>query len=191
MSSLRYRLQGRKKFKAYLANRKSTSKMQAERGGFTVIEIMIVMVIIVIAATMVIPMMGSSASMQLRSAANIIAADLEYAKSMAISRQKIYAVIFNESTESYQIEDPNGIINHPVKKGFQYIVNFSNDSRLNMVDIFDTDFDGTNEIKFDYLGSPYNGNDTNLNNGLITLRARDMSTTITIEPVTGFITISD
>jgi prepilin-type N-terminal cleavage/methylation domain-containing protein len=191
MSSLQYRLQGSKKFEAYLANPKSTSEMQAERSGFTVIEILIVTVIIVIAAMMVMPMMGSSASMQLRSAANIIAADLEYAKSMAISRQKIYAVIFNEATESYQIEDPDGIINHPVKKGFQYIVNFSNDSRLDMVDIFDADFDGTNEIKFDYLGSPYNGNDTNLNNGLITLRARDMSTTITIEPVTGFITISD
>lgn len=191
MSSLRYQLQGSKKFEAYLADCKSTSEMQAERGGFTVIEILIVMVIIVIAAMMVMPMMGSSASMQLRSAANIIAADLEYAKSMAISRQKIYAVIFNESTESYQIEDPNGIINHPVKKGFQYIVNFGSDSKLDMVDIFDADFDGTNKIKFDYLGSPYNGNDTNLNNGLITLRARDMSTTITIEPVTGFITISD
>ena len=158
--------------------------------GFTIIEILVVVVIIGIAAMMVVPMMSSAASMQIRSAANMIAADLEYAKSMAISRQKIYAVVFNASAESYQIEDPNGIISHPVKKGFQYVVNFSNDSRLDKVDITNVDFDTTSEIKFDYLGSHYNGNDTDLNSGVITLQAGGTSITITVESVTGFISIS-
>ena len=63
--------------------------------GFTMIEIIIVAVIIAIAAMVAIPLMTSAASMQIRSAANMIAADLEYAKSIAISRQKRYAVFFN------------------------------------------------------------------------------------------------
>ena len=159
--------------------------------GFTMIEIIIVAVIITIAAMVAIPMMTSAASMQIRSAANMIAADLEYAKSMAISRQKMYAVVFDKSTESYQIEDPNGIIDHPVKKGFKYIVNFSGDSRLSKVDIVDTDFDTTGEVKFDYLGSPYNGSNTPLNSGVISLQAGGTTTTITVEPVTGFISIED
>ena len=161
--------------------------------GFTMIEIIIVAVIIAIAAMVAIPMMTSAASMQIRSAANMIAADLEYAKSMAISRQKRYAVVFNESTESYQIEDPNGIIDHPVKKGFQYIVNFSNDSRLDKVDISAVSFDGTSRIEFDYLGSPYSGAGTTnpLNSGVISLQAGGTAMTITVEPVTGFISIED
>jgi Tfp pilus assembly protein FimT len=150
-----------------------------------------VVVIIAIAAMMAIPMMTSAGSMQIRSAANMIAADLEYAKSMAISRQKTYAVVFNESTESYQIEDPSGIIDHPVKKGFPYVVNFSNDSRLNKVDIADVDFDATVEIKFDYFGSPYNGANNPLNSGVISLQAGGATATITVEPVTGYITIGE
>jgi len=159
--------------------------------GFTIIEIMIVVVIIVIAAMMAIPLAGSAASIQIRSAANMIAADLEYAKSMAISRQKIYAVVFDESADSYQIEDPNGIIDHPVKKGFKYVVNFRSDSRLSKVDIASADLDGTNEIKFDYLGSPYNGDSDPLNNGVITLQTGEMVTMVNIEPVTGFISIEN
>ena len=157
------------------------------------VEILIVAVIIAIAAMIAIPMMTSAGSMQIRSAANIIAADLEYAKSMAISRQKIYAVVFDESTESYQIEDTNGIIDHPVKKGFPYVVNFSNDSRLNKVDIADVDFDpdSSHTITFDYLGSPYSGSGTSnpLNSGVISLQADEMTTTINVEPITGYITI--
>ncbi len=180
------------------------SKMRQNRGiramrirdrisGFTVIEIIIVVVIIALAAMMAIPMMSSAAGTQLRSAANMIAADLEYAKSMAISRQKIYTVVFNESTENYQIEDPNGIIKHPVKKGFQYVVNFSNDSRLSKVDIADVDFDGSSSGTFDYLGSPYSGSGTSnpLNSGVINLQADGTTVTITVEPVTGFISIAD
>ena len=161
--------------------------------SFTVVEIIIVVVIITIAAMVAIPMMTSAASVQIRSAANMIAADLEYAKSMAISRQKMYAVVFDKSTESYQIEDPNGVIDHPVKKGFKYIVNFSGDGRLSKVDIVEVDFDpdSSHTIKFDYLGSPYNGSDNPLNSGVIKLQAGDTKVRINVEPVTGFISITD
>jgi Tfp pilus assembly protein FimT len=149
------------------------------------VEIIIVAVIIAVAAMMVIPMMSSAGSMQIRSAANMIAADLECAKSMAISRQKIYAVVFDESNESYHIEDPNGIIKHPVKKGFDYIVNFRDDSRLSKVDIAVVDFGGTSRIEFDYLGSPINGG------GTVSLQADGMTVTVNVEPVTGFVSITD
>jgi len=58
------------------------------KNGFTLIELMIVIVILSITALTAIPMLSSGASMQIRSAANMIAADLEYAKSMAISRDR-------------------------------------------------------------------------------------------------------
>jgi Tfp pilus assembly protein FimT len=150
-----------------------------------------VAVILIIAAMAIIPLASSAASMQIRSAANMIAADLEYAKSMAISRQRTYGVIFDESTESYQIEDANGIIGHPVKKGFTYEVNFSNDNRLSKVDIAAVNLGATNEVKFDYLGCPYAGDDSPLNSGVITLQAAGITITINVEPVTGFVSITD
>lgn len=158
--------------------------------GFTLVELLIVIVIIAIAALTAIPMMSSAASVQIRSAANMIAADLEYAKSMAISRAQYFSVVFDKNTESYWIEDQSGnVLPHPVKKGFDYVIDFQNDGRLNKVDIADVDFDGTNEVKFDYLGSPWNGSSTPLNSGVISLQAGGTTTTVIVEPVTGFVSI--
>jgi len=122
--------------------------------------------------------------MQLRSAANMVAADLEYAKSMAISRGRDFSVFFDKSEESYHIEEEDGsVIAHPVKKGFDYVVDFRSDSRLDKVDIADVDFNSEEAVKFYYLGSPDNG-------GVITLQADGTTVTIIVEAVTGFISIS-
>jgi len=173
------------------------SKIRMQRCGFTIIEILIVVVLIGIAAMIAVPMMSSAATMQIRSAANMIAADLEYAKSMAISRGQNFSVVFDKNAESYSIKQEGSTepIWHPVKKGFRYVINFASDSRLNRVDIVDADFDSDSSqtITFDYLGSPYSGTgiSTPLNSGTITLQAGGINKTIAIEPVTGYISISD
>jgi len=118
----------------------------------------------------------------------MIAADLEYARSMAISRGQNYSVVFDKNTESYRIEDQyNNVIPHPVKKGFDYIIDFQNDSRLNKVDITNVNFDLTSRVQFDCLGSPYNLN----NEGTVNLVAGGVTATIAVEPVTGYISISN
>jgi prepilin-type N-terminal cleavage/methylation domain-containing protein len=171
------------------------SRMQPKICGFTLIEILIVVVIIAVAAMIVVPMMSSAASLQIRAAANMVATDLEYAKSLAISRGQPISVVFYKTTESYRIEDQSGVVPHPVKKGFNYIVDFQNDSRLDRVDIVDADFDSdaSQTITFDYLGSPYSGVGISnpLNSGVINLQADSLTKTVNVEPVTGYISISD
>jgi prepilin-type N-terminal cleavage/methylation domain-containing protein len=169
--------------------------LRARGGGFTLAEVLLVVLIIAIAAMIAVPMMGSMDSVQIRSAANMIAADLEYAKSMAISRQKYYSVVFNPANSYYEVHDPNGIIEHPVTK-LDYRVDFSSDSRLDKVVIESADFapGSSNTITFDYLGSPHSGSGASppdLNSGAISLRAGDFTMTINVEPVTGFISITD
>ena len=151
-------------------------------GGFTMVEIIIVVVIIAIAALAAVPMMSSAASLQIRSAANMIAADLEYAKSMAISSGVNYSVEFDINAESYCIKDQTGVvIQHPVKKGFPYEINFQTDSRLSKVDITNVNFTDS-KVTFGCLGSPDNG-------GTVILQGDGATKTITVEPVTGFISI--
>ncbi len=151
--------------------------------GFTLIELMAVIVIIAIAAMLAIPMFGSSASTQIRAAADMVAADLEYAKSMAISRQKTYTVIFDESAESYSITTGDGeVISHPVTHK-DYVVNFKADGRVDKVNIVDADFSSFDQVSFTYLGSPDNG-------GSVTLSAGTKTMTITVEAVTGYVSIS-
>ncbi len=160
--------------------------------GFTFVELLVVIVILAIAAAVVVPMASSAGSMQIRAAANMLAADLEYAKSMAISTGQAHSVVFSKTNETYQIEDPNGnVIDHPVNKGFSYVVDFRSNGRLNRVDIVDANFDLTSRVVFDYLGSPFNGSNNPLNNGVVTLQAGGVTKTVSVEPVTGFISISD
>ena len=128
-------------------NRRAGNSLSDTSSGFTLIEIIIVIVILAIAAMTAIPLMSSAGSVQIRSAANMIAADLEYARSMAISRGQNYSVVFDENTESYSIKDQSdNVIPHPVKKGFDYAINFQNDSRLSKVDITNVNFNSTDRV---------------------------------------------
>jgi len=160
--------------------------------GFTVIEILIVVVILAIVAVTAVPMLSSAGTIQIRAASNMIAADLEYAKSMAISRGQHYSVVFDQNAEfdqnadSYQLEDQyDNVIPHPVKKGFPYVIDFQSDSRLSRVDIAGANFGGAggvNDVTFDSLGSPDSGGD-------VALQANGTVVTITVEPITGYISI--
>jgi len=158
-------------------------EISGSHSGFTIVELLIVVVILAIIGLTALPMISSAGSVQIRSAANMISADLEYARSLAISRGQNFCVEFDKNTERYWIEDQAGnVIPHPVKKGFDYIVDFQNDGRLNSVDITNVDFNMTATVLFDCLGSPDNG-------GTVILQADAHTTTISVEPVTGFISI--
>jgi prepilin-type N-terminal cleavage/methylation domain-containing protein len=161
---------------------KIMKKAECRIPGFTLAELMIVLVIISIIAAIAVPMYSSAAGVQLKTAANVIASDLEYAKSMAISTGQTYQVVFDTAAESYRIKNSAGaVITHPVHIGANYIVNFASDSRLSKVDIVSTTFGGT--ISFDYLGTP------SANSGEVVLVAEGSTMKVKIETITGYITI--
>lgn len=177
--------------------------------GFTLIEVIVVVVVLMIVALMAVPMFGSAADIQLKAAANMIAADLEYAKSMAISRQQPYSVVFDSAGDSYKVcvydsdyteaEDAPPIA-HPINPG-PLEVDFSDNSRLNQVVIVSAVFEPGSEetITFDYLGSPYSGwtwptRETALTltgKREISLQAGGITMRVIVEPITGYVTIEN
>lgn len=71
------------------------------RRGLTLIEILITVAILGILAAAVIPQFGATAPDQVRGAAQIVAADMDYARSLAISNNSTYLITFSKSRNGY------------------------------------------------------------------------------------------
>ncbi|MBN2375548.1 MAG: prepilin-type N-terminal cleavage/methylation domain-containing protein [Sedimentisphaerales bacterium] len=163
--------------------------------GFTLAEVLVVVVIIGIAAIIAIPMVSSTSGMQVTSAAREISSALLYAQTVSISTKNQYQVVFDTANNSYSVCDAAGnVIKNPVFVNELYQVDYDNDDRRKNLSLVTADFDGTNTVWFDQLGSPYAGaisaSPTTMNSGTITVQAGDKSMNITIEPFTGRININ-
>lgn len=173
--------------------KKRSQRQQGTGGGFTLVEIIVVVVILAIASLVAIPVFSSGADMQVRSAANKIAADLDYAKGLAITHQKNYTVVFTPSSESYQVQDETGTpVKHPMRPDDDFIEDLDADRRLSKVDIISTTLD-SDSVTFDYLGAPYSGGSPLSSVGQIAIQDTDRKYPplyVKIQPVTGYVTIT-
>ncbi len=161
--------------------------------GFTLVEVLMVLLILGIAATIVIPMINDTSDLQVTSAARQIASTLLYAQTASISSQQQYQVVFDTGANSYEVQDSLGnVIVDPVA-GSPYQIAYPNDRRTQNVSIDTANFDGSNTVWFDRLGAPYGGtisaSPPPLSTGQVEVRVKDKTMTITVEPVTGRITI--
>lgn len=188
----------------------SEPKTTAPHGGaaaFTLIEIIVTVVILAIAALIAVPMMSSAADIQVRSAANRLAADMEYAKNMAITHQRPFTVVFDTAATAangYALQRRNTggtletVVNPVSQRPFD--VRFGGERGITRVRIPVSGISldpasADNAVTFDYLGTPYSGltvlSAQSLNSGQITLHdpAGNFALNVRIEPMTGYITI--
>ena len=163
--------------------------------GFTLIEILVVVIILGIAAAVIVPHIGSRSDLKATSAARLMMADLIYAQNRSISQQKPHFVQFDAATESYKVLDQMSptarIITHPVEQS-PFIVAFGNagTAALRDVQIDSVNFDGQSVLSFDEMGTPYAYNpgtnvSTALTSGTITIKCKEMLLNVTVEPFTG------
>ena len=163
-------------------------------GGFTLAEVLVVLVILGIAATVVIPSLIDTSGMQVTSAARALTSTMLFAQTAAISSQQQFQVVFDVDGESYEVQNDLGVVvADPVTGGKDFRVSYTEDNRLHKVQLETVDFDGTNILWFDRMGVPYGGAITGspvaLTSGSVTLSAGDETITINVEPITGRIKI--
>lgn len=172
-------------------------------GGFTLIEILVVVVILGIASAIVIPQIGSRDDMNVSTAARALMADLIYAQNLAIAKQKSYYVRFYG--QSYSVCDASTLvpIDHPLKptlNGGKYIVTFGDQANptpsgvtpgLERVSLTTPSFLGQTVLGFDEIGQPFAFDTSTTTSttltaaGTIQLQSGNTTMTISVQPFTG------
>lgn len=153
--------------------------------GFTLIELIAVLTIIVILAVSAIIPITSTARIKLDGAANKIMFDLRFAQQLAINRHTSCGVSFNIGGNSYfvYISTTATKAKDPLTRE-DLIVNFNTDKKYNGVSFVSTNFGDL--IYFNYRGTPYNSVGSPLaSQGTVNLQNGSYTKTITIQPETG------
>ena len=167
--------------------------LNPRRRGFTLIEILCVVVIVGIASAVILPQLSTRDDMRAASAARTLMADLLYAQNRSIALQKYHYVSFNTAANSYQVMDsPTNVITHPVELA-PYVVPFGT-GNLSKVKINSASFDGQTIIAFDSLGVPYSYNSgtnttTALVSGSIVINCGAFNLTVSVKPYSGEVTV--
>lgn len=161
------------------------SRSPAFRGAFTLVEVLIVVVIIGLAAALVVPQLLQSGSLTVQAGTRMVVSDLLYAQNEAVARAAEHKVIFEIEQNRYRLVDG---ADTPLTVGGTpgpYVIDFDSDARFQGVRIHSADFGGETWVAFDELGGPNVGGTVDLESGDHRYRVHVAAFTgrIRVEPV--------
>jgi prepilin-type N-terminal cleavage/methylation domain-containing protein len=156
------------------------------RGGFTLVELLMVITILIIAAAVVIPNIGSAGDAQAMSAARILSADIEVARDMALKTQRPHTVLFSSDLQSYKVvADYAGeayamadAIEHPAVEARAFEVTLAERNGMSAVVVANASFGGDAYVTFNELGEPSSS-------GSVTVEAGGTQIRVAVAGLTG------
>jgi len=168
-----------------------TTAGRATSAAFTLVEILIVVLVMAIAAAIIIPNIGTAADSQVISAARVLQADVEVARSLAVTTQRPHSLVFSPDRCSYKVVANYGggayasavAVAHPVNPRTLFEVTLADLNGMTAVTVFAVDFGGQPYVTFQSLGDP-------VAPGNITLRAGECEIVVSVEGLTGIVTVT-
>jgi prepilin-type N-terminal cleavage/methylation domain-containing protein len=175
--------------------------------GFTLIEVLIVIVTLGIVATLGLPALNSSLEeSRLSRATNEVVTALEFAQLTTMSSGIRTRVTIDTETDTILVEKFTNSSNllgsetelsegeveggsfaameRPMDRGTDYNISLASDDGFSSVDIASSVFGADNFVIFDELGTPSDG-------GAVTLILGSQQVFVTVDQLTGMVTVSD
>ena len=160
------------------------------RGGFTLIEILAVVVILGLCSAVILPQLSTHDDSKVASSARTLMSDLIYAQNRAVTMQQTHYVVFDTVNNKYDVMtsiSPPVIITQPVSQT-PYEMVFGK-YPLDNVTLGTVNFDGNTTIAFNDLGVPMSvssaGVAQTMNSGSVVIKAPKASITVTVQPYSG------
>ena len=183
-----------KQNKTYLMGFPNLAKSRSliSLAGFTIIEVIMVLLIISILGLLVMRPISYLSQIRETAAARKVKADIRYAQSYALSAQQRTRISFNPATEIYSLyyESSGGVwtlMTDPLTKG-SFTVNIGTGD-FSGVDLSQTNFNGVNNgLVFDDGGKPYSCDSSGAAIAVLGSQgsvAFSGGATVTVEPNTG------
>lgn len=186
---------------------------ESRRGGYTLVELLIVIAVLGLAGALLVPHLVDQPSMTVQAAVRQLIADLSFAQSDALAHQEYrrvhfygdgrgycllrvgegdYAAPFDEDTADY-VYDPLATAG----EAGHYIIDFTADDRFEGVMITSVNIDGGGEgiggdggdVVYDPLGGTIRAGGLPGTGGTIVLTADDDDYQLTLSPFTGKLTV--
>jgi prepilin-type N-terminal cleavage/methylation domain-containing protein len=161
------------------------------RAAYTLIEMLIVVAMMALAAAIVVPSLGSASVLRVQSTVRAIVADINFAQSDALARQEGRAIAFDTANNAYSIvELPRGV--YDPTNNTTYSVSLTNSRKFGDSRITAAAFDGHAMLYFDELGGPVAdpAGTTPSAGGSITVTGSGSVFRIDVEAYTGRVTVT-
>ncbi|MDX2017035.1 MAG: prepilin-type N-terminal cleavage/methylation domain-containing protein [Planctomycetota bacterium] len=161
------------------------------RRAYTLVELLITITVLGIAAAVAVPMMGDSGVLRVQAAVRTLVADLTTAQSDAIALQRGRAVAFDVANNRWDVIAVRGTTLNATTDTLQTTTLGTNNSEFGGAVISNVDFAGGQILIFDEMGSPVTtpGGTTPADTGFVTIRGGGQLFRVNVEAYTGRIFI--